>query len=471
MHAVGGRAEGSLGGRAFPGLNRGGGAEALEEREPGSTGFGGASRDAEVGQGGSEAGRIPAASASRGMVRVALIGHQFQVPTEGQAKAQALASAGGLEVHVVVPDRYREAEVRWRTPDLPKDGGAGVHYHLAHVRLPWSGPAKWYLQSYAGLRRILEAIRPDILDVWEEPWSLLSAQVCRLRNLWFPSARLISETEQNIRKRLPFPFEHFRSYTFGQADFLIGRNAEAVSNARALGFGGPARIVGNGFDPRIFHPSDQEAARRKWGVRGFAVGYAGRCVASKGLRSLLAARDILARLCPATGRGDPPGIWVAGEGPLESELRTTPGVHLPGALSRTDLAQFFCAMDVVVLPSLSTRGWKEQFGRVIVEAQGCGIPVVGSSSGAIPEVLGEPELVYPENDSQALARVLMRLWEDRLWGALMAQEGRKRALRNYSWDAVAAQMREVYLELAPRRLPGGRADGQGPRVDPGGANQ
>ena len=140
---------------------------------------------------------------SAGRLRVLLIGHQFQVPTEGQAKAAALARFADLELHVLAPSLYREAEVRWRRPVLPVE--PGYKFQVSPVRLPWGGAAKWYLQWYPKLAATLSELRPDVIDVWEEPWSLLSAQVCRLRDKLLPGTKIISETEQNIAKTLPPP--------------------------------------------------------------------------------------------------------------------------------------------------------------------------------------------------------------------------------------------------------------------------
>lgn len=381
-----------------------------------------------------------------------MIGHQFQVPTEGQAKAEALAAAGRVDLHVVMPSRYREAETRWRTPRVPQAASPGITYHVAAVRFPWSGPAKWYLQWYSGLGALLRKITPDIVDVWEEPWSLLSAQTVHLCGRLLPETRIVSETEQNVLKRLPPPFEQFRAYTFRKADFLIGRNAEAVAHARTRGFSGPARVVGNGFDRELFAPRSREEARERFGIRGFAVGYAGRCVASKGLETLVKGFHEFSGAARSHGDAEEFGLWIAGEGPVGKVIwRNSPRIHSLGPMERGSLACFFSALDVLVLPSLTTRAWKEQFGRVIVEAQGCGTPVVGSSSGAIPEVLGQPELVFPEGDFRALGRLLARLYSEPGWRMRLAEEGRSRALKWYSWEAVAGQMLEIYRQLCADR--------------------
>ncbi len=67
---------------------------------------------------------------------------------------------------------------------------------------------------------------------------------------------------------------------------------------------------------------------------------------------------------------------------------------------------FMNAIDVFVLPSRTTPRWKEQFGRVIIEAQACGTPVIGSDSGAIPEVVGKGGWIVPERDPPGLANAL-----------------------------------------------------------------
>ena len=104
-------------------------------------------------------------------------------------------------------------------------------------------------------------------------------------------------------------------------------------------------------------------------------------------------------------------------------------------------------LNVLVLPSQTTPRWKEQFGRVLIEAGACGIPVVGSNSGAIPEVIGDAGLVFPEGDSESLANCLLQLIENPTLCKQFGEIGRKRALEKFSWQEVANQMREIYLSL------------------------
>ena len=83
-----------------------------------------------------------------------------------------------------------------------------------------------------------------------------------------------------------------------------------------------------------------------------------------------------------------------------AELGLAERVHLPGVIHNSDLPAFMNALDVFVLPSETRSNWREQFGRVIVEAMSCGVPVIGSDSGEIPTVLGDAGLI----SKKAIAR-------------------------------------------------------------------
>jgi glycosyltransferase involved in cell wall biosynthesis len=103
------------------------------------------------------------------------------------------------------------------------------------------------------------------------------------------------------------------------------------------------------------------------------------------------------------------------------------------------------SLDVLVLPSVTILPLhREQFGRVLVEAMAAGVPVIGSSSGAIPEVIGDAGLVVPERDAAALAVAIDCILSDTdLRGQLIAR-GRRRAKSTFDWPVVATQTVELF---------------------------
>jgi glycosyltransferase involved in cell wall biosynthesis len=376
-------------------------------------------------------------------MRVLLIAQQCQVRSEGQPKAMRLAEFSDIDLKVMTPDRYFVEGKNLRRPDPPVN--PAYSYQVEKVAWPWTGPGQWYLHWYPRLAKVLRSFRPDVIDLWEEPWGLLSAQTCWLRNRLLPATRIVSETEQNVLKNLPFPFEKFRAYTLKNADFVIGRNAEAVEITRRKGYRGPAAVVPNGVDIELFRPLNRDAARRFLGLSGFVCGYIGRLVEQKGLAEIIQAiKD-----CPADVN-----VVFAGSGPYEAELkRLISTSHQEGRVrfipnrSREELPEIMAGLDVLLLPSRTTARWKEQFGRVIIEAQACRTPVIASDSGAIPGVVGDGGLIVPEQNPTELAAAICKLRADPGLREEMAAAGRRQVEQYYSWQQVAALMRSIYLGM------------------------
>ena len=108
-------------------------------------------------------------------------------------------------------------------------------------------------------------------------------------------------------------------------------------------------------------------------------------------------------------------------------------------------------IDVLVLLSQTTRTWKEQFGRVIMEAQACGTPVIGSDCGAIPSVVGSGGWIVGEDDVAGLTALLDRLAYDPAELAQKAAEGLAQVARRFTPEKVAADLCDVYGYAVERR--------------------
>jgi glycosyltransferase involved in cell wall biosynthesis len=171
----------------------------------------------------------------------------------------------------------------------------------------------------------------------------------------------------------------------------------------------------------------------------------GRLVPEKGLLDLVEA---LPRL-PGRVR-----LRLVGEGvqrgAIEARaaaLGVSERVELRAGVASTEVPAVLRELDALALPSRTTTNWKEQFGRVLIEAMSCGVPVVGSSSGEIPHVIGDAGLVFAEGDVQGLAAALTRLAEDRGLRADLAGRGRERVLAHYTQAAIARRYAEIYRAM------------------------
>ena len=104
----------------------------------------------------------------------------------------------------------------------------GIPVHILPIWFAWGGPAHWYLHLYPGLGRRIRDLRPDVIHLWEEPWSLVALQAALLRK----GAALVLEVDQNILKRLPPPFEAIRRYVLRATDHILSRRPDATAVGR-----------------------------------------------------------------------------------------------------------------------------------------------------------------------------------------------------------------------------------------------
>jgi glycosyltransferase involved in cell wall biosynthesis len=268
----------------------------------------------------------------------------------------------------------------------------------------------------------------------------LQAQLLRRR------AALVLEVDQNILKRLPPPFEAIRKFVLRRTDHILSRSGDATAVVRARGYAGPVTPIGYGVDLATFAPGSEPA--NGGGNRPLRIGYVGRLVEEKGLDDAL---DAIA------GAASPTTLSIMGEGPYEARLRAR--VQQLGLSGRVDfrgwgppgdVAAFLRGLDALALLTRTTKGVREQFGRVIIEAQACGIPVIGSSCGAIPDVVGAGGWIVPERDSESLRQLLDALAGDPAGVRAKAGAARANVMARFSYDAVAAAIETACRAAAQR---------------------
>jgi glycosyltransferase involved in cell wall biosynthesis len=161
------------------------------------------------------------------------------------------------------------------------------------------------------------------------------------------------------------------------------------------------------------------------------VGFVGRLEPYKG--GTIAIRAFLA----AAPTGDAE-LAVIGDGTEAESMRAAVGeaaasdrVVFTGALSQAETLKRIGDLDVMLVPSLTTPTWKEQFGRVAVQAMAAGVAVIASDSGSLREVVGDAGMLVGDPDHR------VRLGE----------LGRRRATEKFSWEAVAAGADEMYRAM------------------------
>jgi glycosyltransferase involved in cell wall biosynthesis len=351
-----------------------------------------------------------------------------------QTKAEALARKPGVELTVVAPPSWRDER---GSICLEKNHIKGYEFLITPLRFN----GHYHIHFYPEIGEIFDRTRPDLIHLDEEPYNLATfhALVEARRNS--PRARVLFFTWQNLPRSYPPPFSWMRAFVFANTDYALAGNPSAERVLRANGFTKPVRVIPQfGVDPSIFRP----APNRRRNVR-FAIGFAARLVPEKGASLLLSALKQLERDWD---------LRIVGGGPERAKLEAT--AYRLGIASRVQfipwqpseqMPDVFQALDVLVAPSLSRPNWTEQFGRVLVEAMACGIPVIGSSAGEIPNVIGDAGLIFSEGNITELVGALRSLIDDPARAEDLRLRGRARVLDMFTQERIVDETYAVYREL------------------------
>ncbi len=313
-------------------------------------------------------------------------------------------------------------------------------------------PVKAYLTGQVHVflygRRLRALLREgwDMVHCWEEPYILAGGQVA----WWTPKGTpLVYRTAQSLSKRYPAPFCWIERYAMGRSAGWIcsGQLVEQTLSTRPIYDRKPMARIPLGVDVGRFRPDPAAGAATRqalgWAEGPPVVGYLGRFVPEKGL-------DLLQRVLD--GLTTPWRALFVGSGPCETGLRQWAARHGEQVRICTDVKHdgvpaYLNAMDVLCAPSQTTPSWREQFGRMVVEAFASGLTFVGSDSGEIPFVVRDAGVIVGEKDESGWVRALSELLEDPALRRQFAERGLERAHAEFAWPIVARRYLDFFDSL------------------------
>ena len=303
-----------------------------------------------------------------------------------------------------------------------------------------------HLRRYERRLRTLLAGPWDVVHVWEEPYVAACAQVAAAAP---KTARVVPATFQNIVKSYPPPLGYYERNVMRRASGWIafGETVREAMATKPLYAARPSRVISPGADVVRFRPDAAARAavlsRLGWSDDTPVVGFLGRFVAAKGLHVLMQALG---------GVREPWRALFVGGGPMADDLTAFANAH-PGrvrvltGVTHDDVPEHLNAMDLLCAPSQTTTRWREQFGRMLIEAMACGVPILASRSGEIPHVVGDAGLVVDEADSAVWSAALDRLLADAALRRDLSARGLARAHEKSAWPVVARAHLAFFEEL------------------------
>lgn len=344
-----------------------------------------------------------------------------------QRKLEAIAQQG-VDLCVIVPPSWKDERGEQKLERLYTNG-----YQLVEVPIRFNG--NFHLHHYPTIGQHIRDFQPDIVHIDEEPYNLATwhtlyhARRNHTKSLFF--------SWQNIKRDYLPPFNWGEQWVFRNVDYALMGTDDAGDVMRAKGYAKPMTTIPQfGTDSDLFQPATSRPDRP------FTIGFIARIVPEKGVGLLLRAVTHLQgdwRLRLVSG-----GSAINEMKALAKTLHIADKVEFVGQLPSTDLPAEYHKIDVLVLPSLTRPNWKEQFGRVLIEAMASGVPVIGSDSGAIPTVIADAGLILPEDDADALTKAIQQVMDDTHLRHDLIQRGRDRFLAHFTHDSIANATVQVY---------------------------
>ena len=344
-------------------------------------------------------------------------------------------------MRVLTPDRWYES-----FQEISFEPESGIYCEEAPCSIRFSGyGSRFYYRR--GIAQHFKDFQPDIIHLEEEAWSLNALQTVRLKRKYCPNSRFIFRTSLSIPSKQrfgPLPV-WIEKRVFSETDIAFPLSENAGKILKQRGYVGTQIPFPNGVDISLFQKRDMSQFKTSLGlVNTFVIGYIGRLIQMKGIDTLIDAAAML---------DFPFKLLIVGQGEDKQKFRDIAAKHQIidkivwiDAVPPEEVPNYLNCMDTLVLPSRTTADWVEFFGRVLIEGMACEVPVIGSDSGEIPQVIGDAGLVFSEGDAPALAEKIRQIVSDPTLCETLQKRGLVR-VQNFTWETIAQRTYEVYQQL------------------------
>jgi glycosyltransferase involved in cell wall biosynthesis len=382
-------------------------------------------------------------------MRLLVVGHTY-VTSFSQSKYVAMKKLEpSLQLCLIVPRQVTHVFMNYKAeinPGLEPEEVVSLpailnRSHMTRILHP------------ARLANLMRTFNPDHIHIEEDPHSLVGVETVFITQRVCPRATISFFIWDNLARTPRFPLSLikrlFTRYSFRRCGLVVCGNGDAQRLlTEDKGYTGPSLVLPQvGLDPDEYMAPLQPNLPDLLGKHDDRplIGFLGRLVPEKGVLLLLEA---LSRL-----HGLECQLLLVGNGPLRETIRNywrnTFGDRLirMDAIPHKAISQYLRCLDVFVLPSYSIPTWKEQFGLTLAQAMMAGVACIGSSSGAIPEVLGPGGLIFKERDVDDLTCALKRVLESEELRRELGGKARAFALQRYSNAVVASAYLVAFKNL------------------------
>jgi glycosyltransferase involved in cell wall biosynthesis len=355
-----------------------------------------------------------------------------------------LAKQKEFEVHLLVPKGWKEAGYPIVCED---ENTSSLIIHKSGFILGYRA----HRVLYTNIIHILLKVKPDLIFMDSEPESYASLQVQILKNILVPKSKIVVMSWRNIDyppNIYPYKFPKLNGFVehkvLAKMDYCVAHNETAKNIFTKKGFDN-ITIIPPAVDIEVFHKTDSSTVKDEFNLKSFTIGFIGRFIPEKGIDTLLyAVKDLsFDYKILLVGDGKAKQLWLN----IANEIDIQDRLILIDSVPHEQIPKLLNAMDLLVLPSYSSYYWKEQFGRILIEAMACEVPVIGSNSGEIPWVIGDAGLIFEEQDVGDLKNKIQMIYENKIIRQDLINKGLERVKTKYSVEVISQQYYKLFSDL------------------------
>jgi glycosyltransferase involved in cell wall biosynthesis len=358
-----------------------------------------------------------------------------------QSKLNSIAKSGQVEVGLLAPSKWKMRD--WNQTFSLKSNIKDLKLFPARVWF-FNGRNGGFLYPTWNIFIALLKFKPHVIQLEQEVFSLSTFQIAFWA--WLLRIPVVIFCWENMDRSFFVLRRMSRLFVLKTAKFIIPGNQGAYDLLRLWGYDGPMEIMPQiGVDTYLFKPPPNNSKRSE-----FNIGFIGRLVPEKGIDTIFKAAKQLKE------DGHEFQITICGSGSEKEHLLTIVNdynldsqTNWIGRVEYRDVPQVIEQFDVLVLPSrtMPGKGWSEQFGHVLIEAMAMGVPVFGSSSGAIPEVIGRSDLIFQEDNSIELNKLFAKLMTNLHWRKEVSEYCLSRVNENFTDARIAEKLVSIWKNV------------------------
>ncbi len=362
----------------------------------------------------------------------------------------------GWDVEIVVPKSLNFPSGT-RNANPPMEGDPPITY----LPLIGNNPR---IYKFEGLMELLNNKKPKIVLLDNDPVSRMALKIgewCKKNNSFL---YCISCENLSLQILDTFKRRSFKSLPGSIAKrLLISKTKKVVNGIFTINKDGQKLFIKEGyrnvvhiplgFNPEYFYLDNEVRLklRNKLALQNKVVAYFGRLVKEKGVHILIKSLESLKDYQWQLMMDDFDDYATGYAQEVEQLLKDT------GIINRVvfikpnhfEIAGYMNACDVMLVPSIATTVWKEQYGRVAAEGLACGKLVIASDNGALPELLGGHGLLFPEGDVEALIEILRNIFIDKLPANFIETP---ESIADYALDNLSINRQKIIMEMEFNKL-------------------